>query len=250
MKVLVPIKRVVDHNVRPRVRTDASGIETRDVRMSINAFDEIAMEEAVRLREAGVATEIVAVSVGVSAAQDVLRTALAAGADRATLIDTNGEDFQPLAVARHLKAICEREQPNVVLCGKQATDDDAGQVGPMLAALMGWPQVTFASRISLGERAAVVVREIDGGQETVETGLPAVITVDLRLNEPRYITLPNIMKAKKKPLEVVTAESLAVKPSARLTTVRYTEPCARAAGVKVKDVAELVGMLRKAGVVA
>ncbi len=243
MKILVPVKRVVDYNVKVRVKSDQSGVELAGVKMSINPFDEIAVEEAVRLKEAGVATEVVAVSCGTTACQETLRSALAMGADRAILIETDAE-LQPLAVAKLLKAVAEREQPQMVICGKQAIDDDANQTGQMLAALMGWPQATFASKVAPGEGVVAVTREIDGGLETVELKLPAVVTADLRLNEPRYATLPNIMKAKKKPLDVLSAAGLGVDITPRLRHVRHAEPAARKGGIKVADVAELVNKLR------
>lgn len=248
MKVLVPVKRVVDYNVKVRVKSDGSGLDTANARMSMNPFDEIAVEEAVRLKEAGVVSEIVAVSAGVAACQDTLRTALAIGADRGVLIET-GTELQPLAVAKLLQAICAREQPQLVLCGKQATDDDANQTGQMLAALLDWPQATYASKITLSTESALIVREIDGGLETVEIGLPAVITTDLRLNQPRYVTLPNIMKAKKKPIETTSPETLGVDVAPRLVSVEVCEPRARAGGVKVADVTELVERLKAAGVI-
>ncbi|TAH46678.1 MAG: electron transfer flavoprotein subunit beta/FixA family protein [Betaproteobacteria bacterium] len=243
MKILVPVKRVVDYNVKVRVRSDGSGVELNGVKMSINPFDEIAVEEAVRLREAGTASEVIVVSCGPAACQETLRGALAMGADRAILVETDAE-LQPLAVARLLKAIAEREHPRITLCGKQAIDDDANQTGQMLAALMGWPQATFASKMVVGEGTAEVTREIDGGLETLELKLPAVVTADLRLNEPRYATLPNIMKAKKKPLEVVSAASLGVDVAPRLRQTRHAEPPARKGGIKVADVAQLVDKLR------
>ena len=243
MKILVPVKRGVDYNVKVRVKSDHSGVELAGVKMAMNPFDEIAVEEAVRLREAGRATEVVAVSCGTSASQETLRAALAMGADRAILVETDVE-LQPLGVARLLKAVAEREQPQVVICGKQAIDDDANQTGQMLAALLGWPQATFASRMTFGEGVVNVTREIDGGLETLELKLPAVVTADLRLNEPRYATLPNIMKAKKKPLDVVAAGDLGVDIAPRLRQVRHAEPAARKGGVKVADVAELVNKLR------
>ncbi len=253
MKVLVAVKRCVDYNVRVRVKADGSGVDVANSRMSMNPFDEIAVEEAVRMKEAGVASEVVAVSAGVANCQETLRTAMALGADRAILIETDAE-LQPLAVAKLLKAVCEREQPQIVLCGKQAIDDDANQTGQMLAALMGWSQATFASKLGIageGERrCAVVMREIDGGTETVEVLLPAVITADLRLNEPRYSTLPNIMKAKKKPLDTLTPESLGVDVAPRLKTLRVSEPSKRQAGIKVHTVGELVAHLHAEGVVA
>jgi electron transfer flavoprotein beta subunit len=243
LKILVPVKRVVDYNVKVRVKSDQSGVELTGVKMSINPFDEIAVEEAVRLREAGTATEVVAVSCGTTACQETLRSALAMGADRAILIETDAE-LQPLAVAKLLKAVADREQPQMVICGKQAIDDDANQTGQMLAALMGWPQATFASKVAVGEGVLAVTREIDGGLETVELKLPALVTVDLRLNEPRYATLPNIMKAKKKPLDVIAAAGLGVDITPRLRHVRHAEPAARKGGIKVADVAELVNKLR------
>ena len=249
MKILVSVKRVVDYNIKVRVKADGTGVDIADAKMSMNPFDEIAIEEAVRLREAGIASEVVAISAGVANCQETLRTALALGADRAILIETDA-DLQPLAVAKLLKAICEKEQPQLVLCGKQAIDDDANQTGQMLAALMNWPQATFASKVLLTNDKAIVVREIDGGQETIEILLPAVISTDLRLNEPRYATLPNIMKAKKKTLEVITPEALGVDISARLKTLRCAEPPKRAAGIRVADVAELVEKLKAEGVIA
>ncbi|WP_068637328.1 electron transfer flavoprotein subunit beta/FixA family protein [Thauera butanivorans] len=243
MKILVPVKRVVDYNVKVRVKSDHSGVELAGVKMSINPFDEIAVEEAVRLREAGTATEVVAVSCGTAASQETLRAALAMGADRAILVETDVE-LQPLAVARLLQAVAGREQPQLVICGKQAIDDDANQTGQMLAALMGWPQATFASKLVIGTGTASVTREVDGGLETVELKLPALVTADLRLNEPRYATLPNIMKAKKKPLDVLPAAELGVDVAPRLRHVRHAEPAARKGGVKVADVAELVNKLR------
>jgi electron transfer flavoprotein beta subunit len=243
MKVLVPVKRVIDYNVKIRVAGDGSGVETANVKMSINPFDEIAVEEAVRLREAGVATEVIVVSCGVTACQDTLRAAMAIGADRAILVSTEAE-LQPLAVAKLLRAVAEREQPQLVICGKQAIDDDASQTGQMLAALLGWGQAAFASKVQVADGRAVVTREIDGGLETVSVALPALITTDLRLNEPRYASLPNIMKAKKKPLDTLTPDELGVDVTPRLTTLRVVEPAKRQAGVKVADVTELVGKLR------
>ena len=247
--MLVPVKRVIDYNVKVRVKADGSGVETANVRMSMNPFDEIAVEAAVRLKEAGTVTEIVVVAAGNADCQETLRTALAMGADRGVFIETSVE-LQPLAVAKLLKALCDKELPRVVLCGKQATDDDANQTGQMLAALMDWPQATFASQLTVSEDRATVVREIDGGLETVEIDLPGVVTADLRLNEPRYVTLPNIMKAKKKPINVILAETLEVDIAPRLATLRVVEPPARAAGAKLTDVAELVARLRTAGVIA
>src|SRR5467141_4402082 len=243
MKVLVSVKRVVDFNVKVRVKADGTGVETANVKMSMNPFDEIAVEEAVRLKEAGVATEIVVVSCGVQACQETLRTALAIGADRAALVETDAE-LQPLAVAKLLKALCEKESPRLVIMGKQAIDDDSNQTGQMLAALLGWPQATFASKIKLETDKAVVTREVDGGLETDAVKLPAVVTTDLRLNEPRYVTLPNIMKAKKKPLETVTPNDLGVDARPRLKTLRTAEPSQRKAGIRVPDVATLVRKLR------
>ncbi|WP_429059315.1 electron transfer flavoprotein subunit beta/FixA family protein [Azospirillum doebereinerae] len=243
MKVLVPVKRVVDYNVKIRVKADGSGVETANVKMSMNPFDEIAVEEAVRLKEAGKATEIIAVSVGPAQAQETLRTALAMGADRAILVQTDAET-QPLAVAKVLKALVEKEGPTLVVLGKQAIDDDCNQTGQMLAALLGWGQGTFASKIVAGEGSVAVTREIDGGLETVDLKLPAIVTADLRLNEPRYASLPNIMKAKKKPLETVTPDSLGVDVAPRLTTLKVVEPAKRKAGVKVADVAALVDKLK------
>ena len=249
MKILVAVKRVVDYNVKVRIKVDGSGIEMANVKMSMNPFDEIAVEEAVRLKEAGLATEVVVFSAGVAQCQETLRTAMAIGADRALLVETDLE-LQPLAVAKLLKAICNKEQPGLVLCGKQAIDDDANQTGQMLAALMDWPQASFASAVNIVDRKARVTREIDGGLETIEVVLPAVVTVDLRLNEPRYATLPNIMKAKKKPLEVLTPQTLGVDASPRLKTLALTEPPKRAAGIKVANVAELVARLKSDGVLA
>ncbi|MCX7892641.1 MAG: electron transfer flavoprotein subunit beta/FixA family protein [Burkholderiales bacterium] len=243
MKVLVPVKRVVDYNVKVRVKADGTGVETANVKMSMNPFDEIAVEEAVRLKEAGIATEVIAVSAGVAAAQETLRTALAIGADRAILVETDA-DLQPLAVAKLLKAIAEKEGPQLALLGKQAIDDDANQTGQMLAALLGWGQATFASKVRIADGKAEVTREIDGGLETVAVTLPAVVTVDLRLNEPRYVTLPNIMKAKKKPLETLKPEALGVDVAPRLVTVKVEEPPKRKAGVKVPDAKTLVEKLR------
>jgi electron transfer flavoprotein beta subunit len=243
MKVLVPVKRVIDYNVKVRVRPDGSGVETANVKMSMNPFDEIAIEEAVRLREKGVATEVVAVSCGLPACQETLRTALAIGADRAILVDTDVE-LQPLAVAKLLQAIVAKESPTLVILGKQAIDDDANQTGQMLAALLDWPQATFASKVDIAGDTATVKREVDGGLETLEMKLPAIVTTDLRLNEPRYATLPNIMKAKKKPLETTTPAVLGVDVAPRLATLRVVEPPKRKGGGKVADVAELVDKLR------
>lgn len=243
MKILVPVKRVVDYNVKVRVKSDGSGVDIANVKMSMNPFDEIAVEEAVRLKEAGVATEVVAVSCGVAQCQETLRAAMAIGADRGILVESDA-DLQPLAVAKLLKALCDKEQPGLVLCGKQAIDDDANQTGQMLAALAGWAQATFASKITLADGKAAVAREIDGGVETVSIKLPAVVTTDLRLNEPRYATLPNIMKAKKKPLDTVKPADLGVDVTPRLTTLKVSEPPKRSAGERVADVAQLVDKLK------
>ena len=243
MKILVPVKRVVDYNVKIRVKADGSGVETANVKMSMNPFDEIAVEEAVRLKEAGKATEIVVVSVGPTQAQETLRTALAMGADRAILVQTD-MTTEPLAVAKVLKALVDKEAPGMVILGKQAIDDDCNQTGQMLAALLGWGQGTFASKVVAGDRTVAVTREIDGGLETVELTLPAVVTADLRLNEPRYASLPNIMKAKKKPLETVTPDALGVDVTPRLKTVKVAEPAKRQAGIRVPDVATLVDKLK------
>ena len=243
MKVLVSIKRVIDFNVKVRVKPDGSGVDSANVKMSMNPFDEIAVEEAVRMKEKGIATEIVAVTCGVTACQETLRTALALGADRAILVATDIE-LQPLAVAKLLKVIVAKEQPQLVILGKQAIDDDANQTGQMLAALLDWPQATFASKLDIANGMATIKREVDGGLETEEIKLPAVVTTDLRLNEPRYATLPNIMKAKKKPLETLTPESLGVDVTPRLATLKVVEPPKRKGGGKVADVAELVNKLR------
>ncbi|MDP3873644.1 MAG: electron transfer flavoprotein subunit beta/FixA family protein [Methyloversatilis sp.] len=243
MKALVPVKRVIDYNVKIRVAADGSGVETANVKMSMNPFDEIAVEEAVRLREAGTVSEVVVVSCGTAACQDTLRAAMAIGADRAILVSTEVE-LQPLAVAKLLAAVAKREAPQLIVCGKQAIDDDANQTGQMLAALLGWGQATFASKVQLADGRAVVTREIDGGLETVSVALPALISTDLRLNEPRYASLPNIMKAKKKPLDTLTPDELGVDVTPRLTTLRVVEPPKRQAGVKVADVAELVAKRR------
>ncbi|HXX82775.1 MAG TPA: electron transfer flavoprotein subunit beta/FixA family protein [Casimicrobiaceae bacterium] len=243
MKLLVSVKRVVDFNVKVRVKPDGTGVDTANVKMSMNPFDEIAVEEAVRLKEKGVATELVAVSCGVAACQETLRTALAIGVDRAILVETDAE-LQPLAVAKLLKALVDKEAPQLVILGKQAIDDDSNQTGQMLAALLGWPQATFASKVEIADGKATVKREIDGGLETVAVTLPAVITTDLRLNEPRYATLPNIMKAKKKPLEVVKPDALGVDVAPRLATLKVAEPPKRKGGGKVADVKELVAKLR------
>jgi len=243
MKVLVPVKRVVDYNVKVRVKPDGSGVETANVKMSMNPFDEIAVEEAIRLKEAGVATEIVAVSIGTAQCQETLRTALAIGADRAIMVET-GIEIQPLAVAKLLKAIATKEEPGLVIMGKQAIDDDSNQTGQMLAALLNWSQATFASKLKVSGAAAEVTREVDGGLETISVKLPAVVTTDLRLNEPRYVTLPNIMKAKKKPLETLTPEALGIDVAPRLKTLKVQEPPKRSAGKLVKSVQELVEKLR------
>jgi electron transfer flavoprotein beta subunit len=244
MKILVPVKRVVDFNVKVRVKADQSGVELANVKMSMNPFDEIAVEEALKLREAGKATEVIVVSAGAVAAQETLRTGLAMGADRAILVDCADVELQPLAVAKLLKAVVEKESPGLVILGKQAIDDDANQVGQMLAALLDWPQAVFASKVVIGEGVAQVTREIDGGLETIEVKLPAVVTADLRLNTPRYATLPNIMKAKKKPLDTLKPADLGVDVTPRLKTLKVSEPGKRKAGVMVKDVAELVDKLK------
>jgi electron transfer flavoprotein beta subunit len=243
MKVLVPVKRVVDFNVKVRVKSDGSGVDIANVKMSMNPFDEIALEEATRLKEAGKVTEVVAVSVGVAQCQETLRTGMAIGADRGILVETAVET-EPLAVAKVLKALADKEQPQLVILGKQAIDDDSNQTGQMLAALLGWPQATFASKVVLEDGKVTVTREVDGGLETVALSLPAVITTDLRLNEPRYVTLPNIMKAKKKPLETIKPEDLGVDVTPRLKTLKVVEPAKRSAGIKVPDVATLVQKLR------
>ncbi|MCB5364005.1 electron transfer flavoprotein subunit beta/FixA family protein [Pusillimonas sp. CC-YST705] len=243
MKVLVPVKRVVDYNVKVRVKSDQSDVDIANVKMSMNPFDEIAVEEATRLREQSVATEVVAVSCGVAQSQETLRTAMAIGADRAVLVQTDAQ-LQPLAVAKLLKAVVDKEQPQLVILGKQAIDDDANQTGQMLAALLDWPQATFASKVEVTGDRVKVIREVDGGLETLDLKLPAIITTDLRLNEPRYVTLPNIMKAKKKPLETLTPEELGVDVAPRLKTLKVAEPPARAAGVVVPDVAALVDKLK------
>ena len=243
MKVLVPVKRVVDYNVKVRVKSDGSGVDIANVKMSMNPFDEIAVEEAMRLKEAGKITEVIAVSCGVTQCQETLRTALAIGADRAILAETDAE-LQPLAVAKLLKALADKEQPQLIILGKQAIDDDCNQTGQMLAALLGWPQATFASKVVVDGGKVAVTREVDGGLETVSLTLPAIITTDLRLNEPRYVTLPNIMKAKKKVLEVVKPADLGVDVTPRLKTLKVVEPAKRTAGIKVPDVATLVAKLR------
>jgi electron transfer flavoprotein beta subunit len=243
MKVLVSIKRVVDFNVKVRVKSDGSGVETANVKMSMNPFDEIAIEEAVRLKEKGVATEVVAVSCGPQACQETLRTALAIGADRAILVETDAE-LQPLAVAKLLKNITQKESPKLIILGKQAIDDDSNQTGQMLAALLGWPQATFASKLTIEGDKAQVTREVDGGLETISLKLPAIVTTDLRLNEPRYVTLPNIMKAKKKTLETLKPDALGVDVSPRLATLKVVEPSKRKAGIKVADAKALLEKLR------
>lgn len=243
MKVLVPVKRVVDYNVKVRVKSDGSGVDIANVKMSMNPFDEIAVEEAMRLKEAGKATEVVAVSCGVTQCQETLRTAMAIGADRAVLVETDVE-LQPLAVAKLLKALADKEQPQLIILGKQAIDDDCNQTGQMLAALLGWPQATFASKVVIEDGKAIVTREVDGGLETVSLALPAIVTTDLRLNEPRYVTLPNIMKAKKKTLDVLTPDALGVDVAPRLKTLKVSEPAKRSAGVMVPDVAALVAKLK------
>jgi electron transfer flavoprotein beta subunit len=243
MKILVPVKRVVDFNVKVRVKGDQTGVELANVKMSMNPFDEISVEEALKLREGGHATEVIVVSAGTTACQETLRTALAMGADRAILLETDVE-LQPLAVAKLLKAVVQKESPGLVILGKQAIDDDANQTGQMLAALLDWPQAVFASKVQVSGQSATVTREIDGGLETVELKLPAVITADLRLNTPRYATLPNIMKAKKKPLEILKPADLGVDVAPRLKTLKVVEPGKRKAGVMVKDVAELVDKLK------
>jgi electron transfer flavoprotein beta subunit len=243
MKVLVPVKRVVDYNVKVRVKSDGSGVDIANVKMSMNPFDEIAVEEAVRLKEKGVVTEVIAVSAGPTQCQETLRTAMAIGADRAILVETS-EELQPLAVAKLLKALVDKEQPGLVILGKQAIDDDCNQTGQMLAALADLPQATFASKVELAADGVTVTREVDGGLETLALTLPAVITTDLRLNEPRYVTLPNIMKAKKKPLDTVKPADLGVDVAPRIKTLKVSEPPKRSAGIKVPDVATLVDKLK------
>ena len=243
MKCLVPIKRVIDYNVKVRVKSDNSGVDLANVKMSMNPFDEIAIEEAVRLKEKGVVSEVIAVSCGVAQCQETLRTAMAIGADRGILVLTDAE-LQPLAVAKLLKALVDKEQPGLIILGKQAIDDDCNQTGQMLAALADLPQATFASKVEMVDGKARVTREIDGGSETLLLSLPALITTDLRLNEPRYVTLPNIMKAKKKPLETVTPDDLGVDVAPRITTLKVCEPAKRSAGVKVADVATLIDKLK------
>ena len=252
MKVLVPVKRVIDYNVKVRVKGDGTGVDLANVKMSMNPFDEIAVEEAIRLKEAGKVDEIVAVSIGVEKAQETLRTALAMGADRAILVKATDDvhtDIEPLAVAKILKSIIEEEGPKLVICGKQAIDNDLNATGQMLSALMGWSQATFASELLVEGENAVVTREVDGGLQTIKVKLPAIVTVDLRLNEPRYASLPNIMKAKKKPLEQKTADDYDVDVTPRLTIVKTSEPEARASGIKVSSVSELVEKLKEAGAV-
>ena len=248
MKVLVPVKRVIDYNVKVRVKADQSGVDLANVKMSLNPFDEIGVEEAVRLKEKGKATEVVVVSIGPQQAQEQIRTALAMGADRGILVKADGE-VEPLAVAKILKAICEAEQPGLVILGKQAIDDDSNQTGQMLAALLGWPQATFAHALDLGDGSAKVEREIDGGLQTVEIKLPAIVTTDLRLNEPRYASLPNIMKAKKKPIDEKTAADYGVDVTPRLKVLKVSEPPKRQGGIKVKTAAELVDKLKEVGAI-
>ncbi len=249
MKVLVPVKRVVDYNVKIRVKPDQTGVDLANVKMSMNPFDEISVEEAVRLKEAGTATEVIAVSVGPQQAQETIRTALAMGADRGILVKTD-ETVEPLAVAKILKAICDAENPDLVILGKQAIDDDCNQTGQMLAALLGWPQGTFASELELADGKLKVIREIDGGLQTININMPAIVTTDLRLNEPRYASLPNIMKAKKKPIDEKTPEEYSVEINPRLEVLKVTDPPQREAGVKVETVAELVEKLKtEAGVI-
>jgi len=243
MKVLVPVKRVVDYNVKVRVKSDSSGVDIANVKMSMNPFDEIAVEEAMRLKEGGKATEVIAVSCGVTQCQETLRTAMAIGADRAILVETD-VDLQPLAVAKLLKAVADKEQPQLIILGKQAIDDDCNQTGQMLAALLGWPQATFASKLTVDGDKATVTREVDGGLETISLTLPAIVTTDLRLNEPRYVTLPNIMKAKKKTLDVIQPDALGVDVTPRLKTLKVSEPAKRSAGTMVPDVATLVAKLK------
>lgn len=243
MKVLVAVKRVIDYNVKIRVKSDNTGVETANVKMSMNPFDEIAVEEAIRLKEAGKADEVVVVSMGEKKCQETIRTALAMGGDRGILVETD-EDLQPLAVAKILKGIVEKENPDMIILGKQAIDDDNGQTGQMLAALLGWPQGTFASKVELGDGAVSVTREIDGGLQTVKLSLPAIVTSDLRLNEPRYAALPNIMKAKKKPLDTVSPADFGVDVTPRLKVLKVEEPAARSAGIKVDSVAQLVDKLK------
>lgn len=252
MKVLVPVKRVIDYNVKVRVKADGSGVDLANVKMSMNPFDEIAVEEAIRLKEAGKVEEIIVVSIGVEKCQETLRTGLAMGADRAILVKASDDvhnDVEPLAVAKILAAVVKQENPGLVLCGKQAIDNDLNATGQMLAALMGWSQATFASELNVEGKTAIVTREVDGGLQTLKVQMPAVVTVDLRLNEPRYASLPNIMKAKKKPLDIISAEDFGVDVSPRLAVVKTGEPDARAAGIKVESVDELVGKLKELGAV-
>jgi electron transfer flavoprotein beta subunit len=252
MKVLVPVKRVIDYNVKVRVKADGSGVDLANVKMSMNPFDEIAVEEAIRLKEAGKVDEVIVVSIGVEKCQETLRTGLAMGADRAILVKASDDvhnDVEPLTVAKILKAVVEQENPGLVICGKQAIDNDLNATGQMLSALMGWSQATFASDLNVESDAAIVTREVDGGLQTVKVQMPAVITVDLRLNEPRYASLPNIMKAKKKPLDIKTAEDYGVDTNPRLAVVKTGEPEARAAGIKVESIDELVGKLKEVGAV-
>ncbi|MBD3847563.1 electron transfer flavoprotein subunit beta/FixA family protein [Bosea sp. SSUT16] len=248
MKILVPVKRVVDYNVKIRVKADGSGVELANVKMSMNPFDEIAVEEALRLKEAGKATEVIVVSIGPAQAAETIRTGLAMGADRGILVKVDGL-VEPLAVAKLLKKVVEQEGPGLVILGKQAIDDDANQTGQMLAALLGWPQGTFASKVVVGDGSVDVTREVDGGLQTVQLKLPAIVTTDLRLNEPRYASLPNIMKAKKKPLDETSAETLGVDVSPRLKVLKTEEPAGRSAGIKVANAAELVSKLKTAGVI-
>ena len=252
MKVLVPVKRVIDYNVKVRVKADGTGVDLANVKMSMNPFDEIAVEAAIRLKEAGQAEEIVVVSIGVEKAQETLRTALAMGADRAILVKATEDvhtDIEPLAVAKILKGVVDEEQPGLVICGKQAIDNDLNATGQMLAALLGWSQATFASELAVEGDSAVVTREVDGGLQTIKVKMPSIVTVDLRLNEPRYASLPNIMKAKKKPLDQKTADDYGVDVNRRLSIVKTTEPEARAAGIKVGSVDELVAKLKEVGAV-
>ena len=252
MKVLVPVKRVIDYNVKVRVKADGSGVDLANVKMSMNPFDEIAVEGAIRLKEAGKVEEIIVVSIGVEKCQETLRTGLAMGADRAILVKASDDvhnDVEPLAVAKILEAVVKQENPGLVICGKQAIDNDLNATGQMLAALMGWSQATFASELNVEGETAIVTREVDGGLQTLKVQMPAVVTVDLRLNEPRYASLPNIMKAKKKPLDIMSAEDFGVDASPRLAVVKTGEPDARAAGIKVESVDELVGKLKELGAV-
>ena len=252
MKVLVPVKRVIDYNVKVRVKADGSGVDLANVKMSMNPFDEIAVEEAIRLKEAGKVDEVIVVSIGVEKCQETLRTGLAMGADRAILVKASDDvhnDVEPLAVAKILKGVVDQENPGLVICGKQAIDNDLNATGQMLSALMGWSQATFASELNIEGDAAIVTREVDGGLQTVKVTMPAVVTVDLRLNEPRYASLPNIMKAKKKPLDMKSAEDYGVDTGPRLEVVKTGEPEARAAGIKVGSVDELVGKLKEVGAV-